>query len=89
MESISIADCNLETLDSLTSDSIEEILESWNAFCSYTEILLNNDVPLSIGDEFVSHVHSLCNYGLRSLIQDHFLQSLEVLLRSLLYFTLN
>ncbi|CAO2829557.1 unnamed protein product [Amaranthus hypochondriacus] len=78
MESISIADCNLETLDSLTSDSIEEILESWNAFCSYTEILLNNDVPLSNGDEFVSHVHSLCNYGLRSLIQDHFLQSLEV-----------
>ncbi|KAL2904016.1 Anaphase-promoting complex subunit 2 [Bienertia sinuspersici] len=77
MESISLCDFNLQALDSLTSDSIEDILESWNSFCASTDALLSDNVEVSVEDEFVSHVHSLCNHHLSSLVGDYFLQSLE------------
>lgn len=76
-ESASLA-CNLAILDSLTDDSIQEIIESYNVFCSATESLLNGSGNLSAGPEFVSHVHCLCKHGLDSLIRDQFLRSLEV-----------
>ncbi|XP_021747051.1 anaphase-promoting complex subunit 2-like isoform X1 [Chenopodium quinoa] len=78
MESILHSDCNLGALDSLSSDSIKEILESWSWFCSTTDALLNGNVEVDVEDEFVSYVHSLCNHGLRSLVEDQFFQSLEV-----------
>ncbi|KMT07021.1 hypothetical protein BVRB_6g153520 [Beta vulgaris subsp. vulgaris] len=78
MESVLRFDCNLGALDSLTSDSIDEILESWNCFCSITDALLSDNVEISVEDEFISYVHSLCNHNLHSLVQDHFFQSLEV-----------
>lgn len=76
MESNSQLLCNLGALDSLSSDSIDELLKSWNGFCSSTEALLCSNGDVESG--FVSQVRSLCNHGLHPLLQDHFLQSLEV-----------
>ncbi|XP_059648823.1 anaphase-promoting complex subunit 2 [Cornus florida] len=69
--------CNLGILDSLNDDAIQEILESWNGFCFSTEALLKANGDLSYGSEFVSHALTLCNHGLQSLAQEHFLRSLE------------
>ncbi|KAK9277366.1 hypothetical protein L1049_006908 [Liquidambar formosana] len=69
--------CNQGILESLTDDSIQEILQSWNGFCVCTEALLSGTGDLSVGSEFVSHVHGLCKHGLDSLVRDHFLRSLE------------
>nr|DAD31309.1 TPA_asm: hypothetical protein HUJ06_010160 [Nelumbo nucifera] len=68
---------NLGILDSIGDESIDKILQSWNGFCASTEVLLKDNGDLSIGSEFVSHVHSLCKYGLDSLVQDYFLRELE------------
>ncbi|XP_077224697.1 anaphase-promoting complex subunit 2-like [Tasmannia lanceolata] len=75
-ESISMQ--NLGILDALGGDSVTEILESWSGFCNCTEVLLKGDEDLSVESEFVSFVHILCKHGLDSLIQDHFLNALEV-----------
>ncbi|GAB4829126.1 anaphase-promoting complex subunit 2 [Ancistrocladus abbreviatus] len=77
MESLQYPGCNLGIIDSLSDDSIEEILDSWNGFCFSTEALLGADGDLSVGSDFVSQVHSLCKHGLQSLTRDHFLCSLE------------
>lgn len=71
-------DPNFAILDDLTGDSIEEIAENWTGFCSTTEALLGGAGDLSLGSKFVSQVCSLCKHGLRSLVQDYFLRSLEV-----------
>ncbi|KAH9626176.1 hypothetical protein KSS87_017700 [Heliosperma pusillum] len=78
MNSISLLECNLSALDSLSANSINEIIESWNNFCSITETVLAGNGDVSIGRE----VHLLCSYGLRSLVEDHFFQSLEVCFES-------
>uniref|UniRef100_A0A5B7AKH4 Anaphase-promoting complex subunit 2 n=1 Tax=Davidia involucrata TaxID=16924 RepID=A0A5B7AKH4_DAVIN len=69
--------CNLGILDSLSHDSIEEILESWNGFCFNTDALLKGNGDLSFGSEFVAHARTLCKHGLESLVQEQFLRSLE------------
>lgn len=69
--------CNLGILDSLTEDSITEILESWNGFCFTTESLLKGNVNSLLGSELVSQVHTLCKHGLKSLVQEHFLGSIQ------------
>lgn len=68
---------DLGILDSVDDASITEIMESWDGFCRATEALLNGHGDLSVGSEFVSHAHSLCKRSLDSLVQDHFLRSLE------------
>lgn len=70
--------CNLGVLDSLTEGSVDEIVSSWSGFCSVTEALLvcNNNGELPA--EFESQVHTLCEYGLQSLVEQHFLRSLQV-----------
>lgn len=72
---------NLGILDTLSDDSIQEIVGSYNGFCAATEALLNGAGDLSVDPKFVAHVHGLCNHGLRSLVRDHFLRALEVLFR--------
>ncbi|XP_038707885.1 anaphase-promoting complex subunit 2 [Tripterygium wilfordii] len=67
--------CNLGILDTLTGDSIQEIIESYSNFCANTESLLNGD--FSVDSEFACNVHGLCKYGLNSLVRDQFLGSLE------------
>nr|KAJ0190875.1 hypothetical protein LSAT_V11C800409180 [Lactuca sativa] len=71
--------CNLGVLDSLSEASISEILESWNSFCIITEtIVKGDDTDLSsYYSKFQSHVSSLCKYGLRDLVEEHFLLSLQ------------
>jgi anaphase-promoting complex subunit 2 len=64
---------NLGILDTLTEDQLHEILDTYNAFCNATQSLLLG----SAAAEFVSHVHTLCKYGLESLVRDHFLKVLE------------
>ena len=71
---------NLGILDSIDDASIIEITESWDGYCGATETLLNGRGDLLVGSEFISHIHSLCKHSLESLVQDHFLRSLEVLL---------
>ena len=71
--------CNLAILESLDENSIGEILESWNGFCFTTELLLKGNGDLSFGSEFESHAQTLCKHGLESLVQEHFLRSLEVI----------
>jgi anaphase-promoting complex subunit 2 len=69
---------NLGILDTLTEDQLHEILDTYNAFCNATQSLLlffGNAGDIS---EFVSHVRTLCKYGLESLVRDHFLKVLEV-----------
>lgn len=68
---------DLAILDALTDDSIQEIHESYTGFCATTEALLNGAGDLSVGPEFVAHVHVLCKHGLHSLVRDHFLKALE------------
>ncbi|XP_042978465.1 anaphase-promoting complex subunit 2 isoform X2 [Carya illinoinensis] len=69
--------CNLGILDTLRDDSIQEIVESYSGFCATTEALLKGAGDLSVGPDFVAHVHSLCKHGLHSLVRDHFLRALE------------
>ncbi|KAK7824022.1 anaphase-promoting complex subunit 2 [Quercus suber] len=69
--------CNLAILDSLTDDSIRQIHDSYTGFCATTATLLTGAGDLSVGPEFIAHVHSLCHHGLHSLVRDHFLKSLE------------
>ncbi|KAJ0095798.1 hypothetical protein Patl1_15983 [Pistacia atlantica] len=69
--------CSLGILEKLNDNSIQEIIKSYGGFCTTTESLLNGAGDLSVGPEFVLHVHSLCKHGLQSLVCDHFLLSLE------------
>ncbi|XP_057420058.1 anaphase-promoting complex subunit 2 [Lotus japonicus] len=67
-----------DILNSLSQDSVHEILDSYNAFCNATQSLLAGAGDLSVGGaDFVSHVHCLCKHGLHSLVRDHFLRVLE------------
>ncbi|KVH95643.1 Anaphase-promoting complex subunit 2, C-terminal, partial [Cynara cardunculus var. scolymus] len=68
------------TIDSLSEASISEILVSWNRFCLITEaIVKGDDADLSSSySKFQSYVSSLCKYGLRSLVEEHFLTSLQM-----------
>lgn len=70
--------CNLDIFNSVSEDSVLEILERWNCICVSTQLLLNGSGDLSIGSEFASHIHFLCRHGLELLIEDYFLHSLEV-----------
>ncbi|KAF5777096.1 putative cullin, anaphase-promoting complex subunit 2, cullin domain superfamily [Helianthus annuus] len=74
--------CNLGALDSLSEASINEILESWNSFCLITEtIVKGDDAKLKTSYlKFQDDVCSLCKYGLRSLVEEHFLLSLQDML---------
>lgn len=69
---------NLGILDSLSDDCIDEILQSWNGYCSCTEEILKGKGDLSIESEFVAVVIALCRHGLDGLVKDHFFQVLEV-----------
>lgn len=69
--------CNLGILDSLTEGSINEIVGSWNGFCVITGALLKGNDESSVGSEFESHVHALCKHGLQSLVEEHFLRSIQ------------
>ncbi|KAK3001753.1 hypothetical protein RJ639_020480 [Escallonia herrerae] len=69
--------CNLSALDRLNETSIAEIAESWNGFCFSTEALLNGNGNPSCGPDFAPHVHTLCKHGLRTLAEDHFLNSVQ------------
>ncbi|KAH8501141.1 hypothetical protein Peur_042878 [Populus x canadensis] len=64
---------NLEILDTLSADSVQEIVGSYGSFCSATLSLLHG------GDasDLFSHVQILCKHGLLSLVRDFFLKSLE------------
>ncbi|KAF5185598.1 Anaphase-promoting complex subunit [Thalictrum thalictroides] len=68
---------NLGILDSISDSTIEGILESWIGFCTTTESLLKGEDNLSVRFDFVSYVHILWESRLSSLVQDHFLKTLE------------
>ncbi|PIA32550.1 hypothetical protein AQUCO_04400028v1 [Aquilegia coerulea] len=68
---------NLGILDSISDSAIVDILESWIGFCTTTESLLKDEGNLSVGSDFVSYVHILCESRFSSLVQDHFLKALE------------
>ncbi|KAL5721544.1 anaphase-promoting complex subunit 2 [Ranunculus cassubicifolius] len=68
---------NLNLLDSISDSSIEDILDSWIGFCTTTDSLLSDKGDLSLGSDFISHVHVLCENRLISIVQDHFFISLQ------------
>ncbi|RHN44694.1 putative cullin, winged helix-turn-helix DNA-binding domain, anaphase-promoting complex subunit 2 [Medicago truncatula] len=70
-------DSSLGKLDKLTRDEVNEIIESYNAFCNATQSLLLHDHISFTTHQFVSHVHTLCKHGLQSLLTPHFLKVLE------------
>lgn len=78
MEELNSCFFNPAILDSLTEDSLHEIIGSYNGFCAATQSLLTGNGDLSVGPDFVSHVQALCKHRLHSLVQDHFLRVLEV-----------
>ncbi|XVE91526.1 hypothetical protein REPUB_Repub01dG0017200 [Reevesia pubescens] len=67
--------CNLGILMSLNDDTVQEILQSYDGFCAAVKSRLTGDI--SVVNDFVSDVHSLCKHGLHSLARDYFLRSLE------------
>ncbi|KZV56961.1 anaphase-promoting complex subunit 2 [Dorcoceras hygrometricum] len=69
--------CNFAILDSLSKNSIDEMSNSWNAFCSATEELLMGAGDLSYASEFGLHVRNLCRIGLESLVVEHFFCTME------------
>ncbi|XP_014494749.1 anaphase-promoting complex subunit 2 [Vigna radiata var. radiata] len=77
MEELNSCFFNPAILDSLSEDSLHEIIRSYNGFCDATQSLLTGNGDLSVGPDFVSHVHALCKHRLHSLVQDHFLRVLE------------
>ncbi|KAF6148181.1 hypothetical protein GIB67_011956 [Kingdonia uniflora] len=77
MELASTLTYTLGILDTIGDDSIDDILESWNSFCMYTNTLLNDKGDLSVGADFAFCVHVLCKYGLESLVYDHFMGALQ------------
>ncbi|KAL1197248.1 Anaphase-promoting complex subunit 2 [Cardamine amara subsp. amara] len=77
MEFLGSSECNLGILETLSDDAIEEITESYDGFFTTVESLISGTGDSSVEQEFVSHVYSLCKYGLDSLVRDHFLTSLE------------
>jgi len=80
-------DSSLGKLDTLTTDEVDEIIDSYNAFCNATQSLLLHDHLSFPTHEFVSHVHTLCKHALQSLLTHHFLNVLEVRLHSTNHFT--
>ncbi|CDY30292.1 BnaC04g32030D [Brassica napus] len=74
MEVLGSSEYNLETL---SDDAIREITESYDGFFTTVESLIAGAGDSSVEKEFVSHVSTLCKYGLDSLVRDHFLTSLE------------
>lgn len=82
-------DSSLGKLDKLTTDEVNEILESYNAFCNATQSLLLHDHLSFTTHQFVSHVHTLSKHGLQSLLTHHFLNVLEVRSYSTNHFTLS
>ena len=56
-----------------------EITESYDGFFTTVESLIDGTGDFSVEKEFMSHVSTLCKYGLDSLVHDHFLISLLVL----------
>ncbi|BAT86021.1 hypothetical protein LR48_Vigan03g256900 [Vigna angularis] len=77
MEELNSCFFNPSILDSLSEDSLHEIIGSYNGFCDATQSLLTGNGDLSVAPDFVSHVHALCKHRLHSLVQDHFLRVLE------------
>ncbi|WOL00414.1 hypothetical protein Cni_G09127 [Canna indica] len=71
-----------QALDSLDGAAIGEVLQSWAGFCDRTDALLRGRGDLSAGADLVPFISSLCRYGLDSLVQDHFLHSLEEAFKS-------
>ncbi|KAH1031354.1 hypothetical protein J1N35_043528 [Gossypium stocksii] len=69
--------CNLGILTSLDNDSVQEILQSYDGFCTAANSLLKSSGDLSLEHDFVSHVHTLCKHGLHILSRDYFLRLLE------------
>ncbi|KAL9269422.1 Anaphase-promoting complex subunit 2-like protein [Drosera capensis] len=67
-------------LQNLDADSMSQILDSWSIFCSHTESLLagGGDGGGDLFTEFEESVQSLCKHGIKLLVRDHFLSSLEV-----------
>ncbi|KAF3492866.1 hypothetical protein DY000_02054046 [Brassica cretica] len=54
-----------------------EITESYDGFFTTVESLIDGTGDFSVEKEFMSHVSTLCKYGLDSLVNDHFLISLQ------------
>lgn len=81
--------CNLGILDPLSPQHPPgSLTDTWNAFCISTESLVNNSSDPS---NLLSQVDTLRNHGLQSLLQHHFLTTIQVfpiLLWSIYYFTL-
>ncbi|URD76531.1 Anaphase promoting complex (APC) subunit 2 [Musa troglodytarum] len=71
-----------EALDSLDDAAIGDVLQSWASFCGCNDALLCGRGDLSAGADLVPLVAALCGYGLCSLVQDHFLHSLEEAFKS-------
>ncbi|KAJ4911507.1 Anaphase-promoting complex subunit 2 [Raphanus sativus] len=75
--SSSSSECNLGILETLSDDAIEEITESYSGLFTTVESLIAGDSSVVEEKELVSHVSTLCKYGLASLVRDHFLSSLQ------------
>ncbi|KAF8051066.1 hypothetical protein N665_1809s0005 [Sinapis alba] len=76
MECLGSSECNLGILENQSEDAIREITESYDGFFTTVESLIDGTVVDS-SSELMSHVSTLCKYGLDSLVRDHFLTSLQ------------
>ncbi|KAJ0230885.1 Anaphase-promoting complex subunit 2 [Hirschfeldia incana] len=65
-------------LETLSDDAVREITESYDGFFTTVESLIaGTGDSSSVEKELMSHVSTLCKYGLESLVRDHFLISLQ------------
>ncbi|KAG0461625.1 hypothetical protein HPP92_021922 [Vanilla planifolia] len=70
-------------LDFVTEEFFVEILRCWTFFVSCTKKLICAHENLSAASEFRRSIALLCRHGLSSVVEDHFLQHLEVLLQKI------
>ncbi|KAG9146918.1 hypothetical protein Leryth_021563 [Lithospermum erythrorhizon] len=75
----SSAVCNLSILEKLTDESIADMAVNWEGFSSAVVNILNGDGDgeLSFGSDLVSYAQMLFEFGLESLVMDHFFTSIE------------
>ncbi|XP_050236525.1 anaphase-promoting complex subunit 2 isoform X2 [Mercurialis annua] len=69
--------CDLGILDAISDHSAHEIIDGYAGFCEASSRILNRNDDISVRQEFVCHVQSLCKHGLKSLVIDHFLKLLQ------------
>lgn len=65
-------------LENMDNDSIGDVARNWQVFCEVTKNVLHFEDMGPSRAVFIDSVKALIGHGLGSLVEDYFLQALEV-----------